>query len=78
MPDRWIAVLRAGGARRFRSPGSDIAGRSRSVPTRTLPVAKPRPTDQLAIDAGMKWMIDFDEAEAKGMALRITVLARRV
>lgn len=26
--------------------------------------------DQLAIDDGMKWMVDFDEAEQKGMAIR--------
>ena len=31
--------------------------------------------DQLAIDAGMKWMIDFAEAESAGMALRIPVPA---
>ena len=37
-----------------------------------MPAPNP-PADQLAVDAGMKWMIDFDEAEAKGMALRITV-----
>ena len=34
-----------------------------------------RSGDQLAIDAGMKWMIDFDEAESAGMALRIPIPA---
>ena len=31
--------------------------------------------EQLAIDAGMKWMTDFDEAESAGMALRIPIPA---
>ena len=31
--------------------------------------------DRLAIDAGMKWMTDFDEAERLGMALRIPIPA---
>src|SRR5262249_49425392 len=29
--------------------------------------------DQLAVDPGMAWMIDFDAAEAAGMALRTTI-----
>src|SRR5262249_16753130 len=29
--------------------------------------------DQLALDPDMIWMVDFNAAEAKGMALRITV-----
>ena len=31
--------------------------------------------ESLAIDAGMKWMVDFDEAERLGMAVRIPLPA---
>ena len=34
--------------------------------------------DTLAIDDGMRWMIDFDEAEARGMALRMTLTPTQV
>ena len=33
------------------------------------------PGDQAAVDAGMRWMVDFDEAEAAGMGLRIPLSA---
>ena len=33
------------------------------------------PADQAAVDAGMRWMVDFDEAEAAGMGLRIPLTA---
>src|SRR6185369_13781776 len=34
------------------------------------------PDDQAAIDPGMRWMVDFDEAEAAGMGLRIPISAQ--
>ncbi len=71
MPDRWIAVLRAG-ATTVSVTGSNIVRPLPVGPNPALPAPNP-PADQLAVDAGMKWMIDFDEAEAKGMAVRITV-----
>jgi hypothetical protein len=33
-------------------------------------VGSSTPSDQLAIDDGMKWMLDFDVAEQKGMGIR--------
>ncbi|NLD67658.1 MAG: hypothetical protein GX644_02470, partial [Limnobacter sp.] len=46
------------------------AGASGGGPSAAVALAA---ADELAIDAGMKWMVDFDEAEAKGMGLRIAV-----
>ena len=71
MPDRWIAVLRAGAAT-ISATGRSIVQPLPVGPDPALPAPNPA-ADQLAVDAGMKWMIDFDEAEAKGMALRLTV-----
>ena len=71
LPDRWIAVLRSGSTV-IQVTGTDIV---RPLAVGPDPMLAPAavPDDQLPIDPGMKWMIDFKEAEAKGMALRITV-----
>lgn len=73
MPDHWVAVLR-GGTQTVQAQGKPI--------DRDL-VAGPDPAwqgddgdrEQLAIDPGMRWMVDFEEAERRGMALSITVPA---
>src|SRR5262249_11505679 len=71
--DRWIAVLKFG-ATTIEVPGRDIARPLYVGPDpNPRPPPPPPPDDQLAVDAGMKWMVDFEEAEGKGMALRITV-----
>jgi hypothetical protein len=73
MPDRWIAVLKSG------ATTIQVAGRDIARPLYVGPDPNPQPPpppaadDQLQIDPGMKWMVDFDEAEQKGMGLRITV-----
>ena len=54
--------------------GRDIAQPLAVDPNPQAPTTTVAP-DVLPVDAGMKWMVDFDEAEAKGMALRITVPA---
>ncbi len=73
MPDRWIAVLKSG-ATTVQVTGRDIA-RPLYVGPDPNPQPPPPPAtdDQLQVDPGMKWMVDFDEAEQKGMGLRITV-----
>ncbi|MGZ5904624.1 MAG: hypothetical protein ACXWKQ_04685, partial [Reyranella sp.] len=73
MPDRWVAVLK------FGATAIQVVGRDIARPLYVGPDPNPQPPpppaadDQLQVDPGMKWMVDFDEAEAKGMALRITV-----
>ena len=73
MPDRWIAVLKSG-TTTIQVFGHDIA-RPLYVGPDPNPQTPPPIVgdDQLQVDPGMKWMVDFDEAELKGMALRITV-----
>jgi hypothetical protein len=81
MPDRWVAVVHSGGRVALTVTGRDI---QRPLAVGPDPHA-PRPDaqieaaiargDQLAIDPGMKWMTDFNEAESVGMALRIPIPA---
>ena len=81
LPDRWVAVVHSGGRVAVTVTGNDIR---RPLAVGPDPRA-PEPDDaaraaiergeRLAIDAGMKWMTDFDEAESAGMALRIPVPA---
>ena len=65
---------RAGG-RAGRGRGCWAATSGRSSPSvrirRSMVIRAGDPGDQPAVDAGMRWMVDFDEAEAAGMALRI-------
>ena len=73
MPDRWIAVLKSG------TTTIQVFGRDIARPLYVGPDPNPQTPppivgdDQLQVDPGMKWMVDFDEAEQKGMALRFTV-----
>jgi hypothetical protein len=71
LPDRWIAIVHSQGRAAIVVVGNDI--KQRSLPVGPDPSAPPQDMagDQLAIDPGMRWMVDFDVAEAAGMALRI-------
>ncbi len=78
MPQRWFAVARARG---------QVVGHAQSQPLARPPALGPSvgagsaaataPADEgdLAIDAGMRWMVDFGTAEQEGMALRMTLPA---
>ena len=72
LPDRWVAIVHSGGRPVAAVAGHDIA---RPLAVGPDPRAKDEATadDQAAVDPGMRWMIDFDAAEAKGMALRIPI-----
>jgi hypothetical protein len=81
LPDRWVAVVHSGGQVAVTVTGKDIR-RPLAVGPDPLAPAPDEATkaaiergEQLAIDAGMKWMTDFDEAESAGMALRIPIPA---
>jgi hypothetical protein len=79
LPDRWIAVVHSAGQVALSATGKDIK-RPLAVgpdPTAPAPDAQTEAAilagDTLALDPDMMWMVDFDAAEACGMALRITV-----
>ncbi|MEJ8850705.1 hypothetical protein [Variovorax rhizosphaerae] len=72
MPDRWIAVIQAGGRVVIAAAGGPIRKPLATGPDPQAPVATV-PADQLAVDEGMRWMVDFDEAEKAGMGLRIAI-----
>ena len=69
LPDRWIAKLRSAGA------ALEVTGAAIQRPLAVGPDPKALgetiPDDRIALDAGARWMVDFAEAEAKGMALRV-------
>ena len=74
LPDRWIAVGQSGGQPVLAASGRDVVR-----PLAVGPDPKAAPTnatnEQLAIDPGMQWMVDFDAAEAAGMGLRLAIPA---
>ncbi|MGK4005476.1 hypothetical protein WMF31_22820 [Sorangium sp. So ce1036] len=79
LPDRWIAVVQSDG-----KPVLAVEGKPITKPLAVGPDPQAAPLDpaspraqgeQPAVDDGMRWMIDFDAAEAAGMALRIAVPA---
>ena len=73
LPDRWIATAFVTGAGPVTVTGKPIPD---SLPVGPNPQADVVESDQaLAIDDGMKWMVDFDEAERLGMALRLPLPA---
>src|SRR6185503_10408616 len=81
LPDRWVAVVHSGGRVALTVTGRDIR---RPLAVGPDPLAPPPDAQteaaiasgqQLAIDAGMKWMTDFDEAESAGMGLRVAIPA---
>ena len=81
LPDRWVAVLHSAGKAALSATGKDIR-RPLSVgpdPQAPKPDAKTQAAiaagTQLGLDPGMTWLVDFDEAERAGMALRVTVPA---
>ena len=79
MPDRWVAVVHSAGRVALTVTGTDIKKPLAVGPDPHAPepdsgtAAAIARGEQLAIDDGMKWMTDFNEAESAGMALRIAI-----
>src|SRR6185369_12292961 len=78
LPDRWLAIVQSAGRPVIAMAGRDIrpelaVGPDPQVDGNATPDV---PDDEAAIDAGMRWMVDFDEAEAAGMGLRIPISAQ--
>jgi hypothetical protein len=72
MPDRWIAIAYSAGKVVATATGKDIQSALAVGPDPKAP-EQHFDDDELAIDDGMRWMIDFEVAENAGMALRMGV-----
>ena len=71
MPQRWIAVASARAATLAVALGAPI---DRDLATGPDPKDDTQAADDApALDAGMRWMVEFEEAQARGMALRLQV-----
>jgi hypothetical protein len=79
LPDRWVAVVHSAGQVALQVTGKDIRRPLAVGPDPATPAPDPetaaaiRAGERLAVDPGMAWMVDFEAAEAAGMALRITI-----
>lgn len=81
LPEKWYAMLHANGDVAVTATSKPIA-RPLNVgpdPTAPSPTAEEdaaiKAGDALALDQNMRWMVDFEAAVDKGMALRLTVPA---
>src|SRR5262245_20096174 len=70
LPDRWHVFAYAGGTLVVHKSGNAIPERLATGPDPAGPEPADSDTD-FAIDDGMKWMVDFDEAEKVGMGIRV-------
>ena len=73
MPQRWFAVARARGQVIAHAQSLPLARAPALGPAVSGPATPPGNEGDLAIDAGMRWMVDFATAEQEGMALRMTL-----
>jgi hypothetical protein len=75
LPDRWFATVHSGGRPVIAITGPTIKPQLAVGPDPQVKEAE-IPGDEPAIDEGMRWMVDFDEAEKVGMGLRIQISAQ--
>lgn len=78
LPDKWVAIVHSGGRPVLAVSGRIIRPELAVGPDPQVDqdAAPEIPGDQPAVDEGMRWMVDFDAAEAAGMALRIPISAQ--
>ena len=73
LPDRWLAVIHAGGRPVIAVSGAPIRPNLAVGPDPQVEEDNDIAADELAVDEGMRWMVDFDAAEECGMGLRIPI-----
>lgn len=71
LPQRWHVLGYAGGQLILTAQGNPIPDGLAVGPDPNAPSGSPPPEGELAIDEGMKWMVDFAAAEKVGMGIRI-------
>jgi hypothetical protein len=69
LPDRWIVLGYRGGAEVVRGVGRIVPDR---LQVGLSPESGPPVADQ-PMEPGLRWLVDFDEAERAGMGIRIQV-----
>lgn len=70
LPDHWVAIGYKDGKHIFEERGNPIPAILPTGPSPTARITNTR-DDEPIIDAGMLWMIDFEEAVKLGMGFRI-------
>ena len=76
LPDRWVVLGYQGGTRILTAWAEPISQPLAVGPDPAATVADPG-DETLALDDGMRWMVEFDEAVKRGMALRIELTAQQ-
>jgi hypothetical protein len=74
LPGRWMALVYSRGQLVVSATGNDIATPLAVGPDPRGSMADVA-DDEVPVDAGMRWMVDFDAAEQAGMGLRLPVTA---
>ena len=71
LPERWVVIGVKDGSELFRVWSQPIAAALDGQP---VPVddAQPVPDGELPLQPAARWLVDFDAAEAAGMAVRVT------
>jgi hypothetical protein len=69
LPERWVVIGIRGGREVFRKWSASVADALDLTPAPDDPT--PIPDDALPLQPSARWLVDFDEAEKKGMAVRI-------
>lgn len=78
MPDRWVALGYRGDTEVFRKWGNPVPDRLEFGPSPdpladdTVPDVDTLVDESLPVDEGMRWLIDFSEAERIGMGITVT------
>ena len=77
LPEQWVAIGYRGGSEVFRRWGLPIAetvavGLAPDLDAVDDPTPPPAEQQELPVDDGMKWMLDYDAALAIGMAITVT------
>jgi hypothetical protein len=74
LPERWVVLAHRGGRRVMTTVGAAIPEALAVGPDPAAGVSPPA-DDRLVVDPGMAWLVDFDEAERVGMAVRVGLSA---